>query len=100
MLALVADLDEPRFAGRSELGYVTERYKAMLEEPEAVSASEQRRLTVLAQRAQRERLRAEWAPVLADLDAFLALTLPRGVAHRAARLAQDAKLVDRELRAI
>jgi hypothetical protein len=37
---------------------------------------------------------------VADLEAFLSLALPRGVAHRAARLARDAKLVDRELRAI
>jgi hypothetical protein len=95
------DDDAPRLlAARSELGYVAEQHRALRDEPEAISASEQRRQSVIAQRAQRERLRREWAPVLADLDAFLSLALPRGVAHRASSVARLARSVDRELRAI
>lgn len=51
--------DEPRLlAARSELGYVTHTHQALPDEPEAVSADEQRRITRDAQLDERERQRA------------------------------------------
>jgi hypothetical protein len=85
---------------RSELGYTDHIHHGLRDEPEAVSAEEQRRQTQIARRNERERLRVAWQVVVVALDDFLATRLPPAVGRQASRLARDAKAVDRELRAI
>jgi hypothetical protein len=97
---VAAELDDarPRYLHRDPAhNYTHEPWRSVLDEPECVTASEQRRISLEARRRERDRLRAEWQPVLASLDRFLALTLPRPVAHRALSVAKLAKSVEREI---
>lgn len=61
--------DDPRFlARRSELGYTSRASLAVVGEPEAVSADEQRELTAQRRRAAHEAQVAEWQEHRASLQ--------------------------------
>ena len=53
---------------RSERGYTDRIASALALEPEAVDAETQERQSLAARRAERERQRAAWRPVRADLQ--------------------------------
>jgi hypothetical protein len=56
-------------AQRSEHAYTSNPLKALKEEPEAVDAATQAELTARSRRAERERLRAAWAPARSLISA-------------------------------
>jgi hypothetical protein len=69
--------DKPRLlAKRSEVGYVSDSARALRGEPEAVSASEQRHLTQLARRRERQRRVDAWRPARSLLMAGIVAYTP------------------------
>jgi hypothetical protein len=79
---------------RSELGYTDRPDRALPEEPEAVSAAEQRELTAQAARAASERYRVEWErrriEIVVALDELQTLPFAR-------ELAPDLRLLQHQL---
>ena len=87
--------DDPRLlAARSEYGYTDRIDRAMTDEPEAVTAEEQRQLTRYAALSAAAEARADWrtrrARIAAELEAVAAQGYARG-------LGSELRLVERQL---
>jgi hypothetical protein len=89
--------DPPRLlAARSQFAYTDRLDQAMHDEPEAVSASEQRHLTDLAHRRDRQRLLDAWKPARSLLMAGIVSFTP----NADSRSRSDLRLIERTMKRI
>jgi hypothetical protein len=89
--------DRPRLlAQRSEFAYTDRVDQALRDEPEAVSAAEQRHLTELAHRRDRRRRLDAWKPARSLISAGIVSFTP--AADRYSR--SDLRVIERTLRRI
>lgn len=83
-------------AARSEWGYTDNRFKAMRDEPEAVSRQEQERQTQLARRRERQHRLDAWRParslISAGIVSFQSAADPQS--------RSDLRLIERAVRKI
>jgi hypothetical protein len=83
---------------RSEIGYVDEPIRALVDEPEAVSAAEQRYQTRQAARLKEEREREVWRTARASiLLALETVHVDADVSHELRAIRRACERVDRKL---
>jgi hypothetical protein len=99
----VADpkLDTPRLlASRSEQGYTTSAFESMHDEPEAITADEQKRMTAAVHHAEAERLRQEWKRTEQAVDGELDRFVNDSGVHVTQRVFSGVRAVKRAARAV